>query len=311
MTRFHPLADAFPLLTGAEFDELVKDIDQHGLHQPVVMYDGLILDGRNRWRACQQLGKAHREIKFTGDDPAAYVWSTNAVRRQLTASQKALAAAKLANATVGGQPGNRNRAKVKETPGTDAIAQASANQSAAQRDGMTVQQTAKMTGAAPRSIEGAKRIIREGAPEVVQAVEEGTLTLEAAGRLVKKPLDEQVTIMKTVPAADIPSVVPPEKRLPAAPVPGGFQEPGKSAPVGRGRPGPRFQLQRQMNLPELHMIKGVLQDWTDNAALIKEMDRDELYTFVRLLRQSKTHYTRLINLIESAVSEENTGDQET
>ncbi len=50
---FHPLANVFPLLEGEEFDALVADIAASGLCEAVWLYEGQILDGRNRYRACQ------------------------------------------------------------------------------------------------------------------------------------------------------------------------------------------------------------------------------------------------------------------
>jgi hypothetical protein len=50
---FHPLADLLPLLQGAEFDRLVADIAEQGLLNAITLYQGQILDGRNRERACR------------------------------------------------------------------------------------------------------------------------------------------------------------------------------------------------------------------------------------------------------------------
>src|SRR5690242_15540692 len=53
--EYHPAAALFPLMDvdGPEFGELVADVREHGLQQPIVLHEGKILDGRNRHRACQ------------------------------------------------------------------------------------------------------------------------------------------------------------------------------------------------------------------------------------------------------------------
>jgi ParB-like chromosome segregation protein Spo0J len=95
---FHPLADIFPLLEGDEFEALVADIKANGLHEPIILLDDLILDGRNRYRACIAAGVEPSWRPFQGDDPAAYVVSMNVARRHLTAEQKRELVAKLLKA---------------------------------------------------------------------------------------------------------------------------------------------------------------------------------------------------------------------
>jgi ParB-like chromosome segregation protein Spo0J len=48
----HELAECFPLIAGNEFAELVASIRARGQHEPITLFNGLILDGRNRYRAC-------------------------------------------------------------------------------------------------------------------------------------------------------------------------------------------------------------------------------------------------------------------
>jgi ParB-like chromosome segregation protein Spo0J len=53
---YHPLAEVLPLLTGREFDDLVEDIGKNGLRDPINLFEGRIIDGRNRERACLKAG---------------------------------------------------------------------------------------------------------------------------------------------------------------------------------------------------------------------------------------------------------------
>jgi ParB-like chromosome segregation protein Spo0J len=93
----HPLANLFPLMEGAEFDEFVVDIKTNGLHEPIVLFDGKILDGRNRYRACLAADVEPDVIDGDGwiDDPATYVISANIRRRHLNTEQRAEFLAKI------------------------------------------------------------------------------------------------------------------------------------------------------------------------------------------------------------------------
>jgi hypothetical protein len=116
---FHPLAGLFPPMEGAELDALAIDIKANGLQEQIALYEGKILDGRNRYRACLAAGVS--PVTYDADpfirDPAAYVVSANLHRRHLTAEQKRELITKLLETTP--EKSDRRIAKtVKASPTT-------------------------------------------------------------------------------------------------------------------------------------------------------------------------------------------------
>jgi ParB-like chromosome segregation protein Spo0J len=103
----HPFAKDFPAIEADELDKLIADIKANGLQQPITLYQGKILDGNNRQRACLRAAVAPKYTEFPGNDAQAqaYVISANIHRRHLSAEQKRDLLAKLIKA----DPSKSNR----------------------------------------------------------------------------------------------------------------------------------------------------------------------------------------------------------
>ena len=90
--QFHSLANIFPLIEGDEFDGFVETFRKQGLLQQIVLHQGMILEGRNRYRAGQKLGQKFNAKDFVelapGKNPYEFVIAANVQRRHLTTEQK-------------------------------------------------------------------------------------------------------------------------------------------------------------------------------------------------------------------------------
>lgn len=107
----HPLSKLYPLMGGEEFAALCSDVESNGLQQSIVLFQGQILDGRNRDRACAATGTSRSFVEFTGTEAEAEVFvdSANLYRRHLTPEQRQGRHARLK------QLGHSNRAIAKIT----------------------------------------------------------------------------------------------------------------------------------------------------------------------------------------------------
>ena len=168
---FHPCANLFPLLDGEEFDAFVADIKAHGLRQRIVLCNGAILEGRNRYRACIEAGIEPRFEQFNGRDPLAYVVSLNLQRRHLSESQRAMVAAKIATLL----DGQRQVGQLADVP--------------------TQAEAAGMLNVGERSVRRAREVIDEGIPELARGVERGRIAVSTAAEVARLAGSEQREIV--------------------------------------------------------------------------------------------------------------------
>lgn len=167
--EFHPLANLFPLMPDAELVALGEDIEANGLRDPIWLFEGKILDGRNRYLACIAKDIDHRVEYYRGKDALGFVLSKNLHRRHLSTSQRAMIAAELLNLRP-----------------TDANLRP------------TVDQAAKALNVSPRSVDSASKVLEQAAPKLVNAVKAGEVTVAAAEAVSDAlPKKEQAAVVKS------------------------------------------------------------------------------------------------------------------
>lgn len=203
---FHPLANLFPMMGAAEHAELVEDVRQRGIRSKIVLHEGQILDGRNRYLAGvaagiltpgvfempgggEYLPQFRAFVEEHDGAPLAFVLSTNLHRRHLSESQRAMVAAKLEGYRHGGARGDEQDANLHLEPV------------------VTRAEAAEMAKVSPRSVASAKVVIEQGAPELAQKVEAGEVAVSLAAELARLPVEEQREVMRTADPAALYRVV--------------------------------------------------------------------------------------------------------
>lgn len=101
--EFHPWSNIFPLADATHLTQLAEDIRQYGQHEPITLYQGKILDGRNRYRACMLIGFEPQVTEMAVADDGVYdalYWmvKTNIAGRNLSRAQLAVVALDVLNA---------------------------------------------------------------------------------------------------------------------------------------------------------------------------------------------------------------------
>lgn len=192
--QYHEVANIFPLMQGEEFEALKNDIAEHGQREPIwLATDGRIIDGRNRHRACCELGISPKFTIWDGNGSLVYfVVSLNLHRRHLNSGQKAIIAvdilplleveAKEKQKAQGsrGSEGGRGKTKTLDQSFDQGF----------ERTPQATAQAAAIVGSNRQYVSEAKRLVQES-PEVADLVRAGEITMPEAKSLAKMDDDKR------------------------------------------------------------------------------------------------------------------------
>lgn len=182
----------------------------------------LLLDGRNRARACELAGVTTRTQRYTGDDPIGFSVAQNVRRRHLSDGQKAAVAdaalalyedeARKRQAQAGSDYGKGHPKEPQKELGADRhqaipeqpaasdevepIEEEKPQQQPPKRAPRAADQAAKTAGTSGRSVARFKRV-KHAAPDLAEKVRAGTLALDRAERIIRAREAEQRRVKQT------------------------------------------------------------------------------------------------------------------
>lgn len=181
----HPVADIFPMMNEEEFAGLKEDIEKNGVRDCLTMWQGKLIDGRNRLAACLDLGidwEGYLEELDDDADPVAFVLSHNLHRRHLSTSQRAMVAARVLDVY-------EERAKERQKRKAKSVVENLPQQNGSKaRDeaGAALNVSGKM-------VDAAATVLECGSKDLIAKVESGEVAVSKAAKIAKEvPKAQQV-----------------------------------------------------------------------------------------------------------------------
>jgi ParB-like chromosome segregation protein Spo0J len=190
--EFHEAACIFPMMSDQEIDSLSQDIAANGLQVPVEIFNGQIIDGRNRWMACLKAGVDAETIEIDVDDPVAYVLSLNLHRRHLDETQRAMVAGR-SKALYEEAAKERQLRKPKSVP-----------VNLPEQTGDARDKAGESVGVSGRSVDHAAKVIASGSKELNEACDSGKVAISAAAKLAELPKAKQNEVIRKAREENVP-----------------------------------------------------------------------------------------------------------
>jgi ParB-like chromosome segregation protein Spo0J len=191
--RVHPVAAMFPLLEGEEFEAFKTSIRERGQDEPIVIKGDLLIDGRNRLRACLDLAIEPKTREFAESDAAIgdYVLAANIHRRHLSDQRRLMITTKakrwiiaqnnLAKQAQGRKEGGREGGRGHKKPLLRNQSQGFNEPKSRARNARTTEgQIAELAKCGRHKAAQAIRLVDQGSTELIKQVEKDQISLSKA-----------------------------------------------------------------------------------------------------------------------------------
>ena len=164
-----------------DFKMLIDSIDINGVLEPVMFWEGKILDGWHRYLACQELKIASfRKMEYEGNDPSGYVFAKS-LRKSKTPFERGALIVGLQNwETKRGRPS----LSLKGLDGKSCTS-----------TGLTISEQAAAAGVSESTIHHVKNI-KGGIPELEEAVKAKKISIKDAAEIARLPTEEQKEVLE-------------------------------------------------------------------------------------------------------------------
>ena len=187
--KTHAAAECFRMMDDEELAALAADIAENGLRDPIIIgrvngaASDAIVDGRNRLKACELANVEPRfeTVLFKDDDAVRAFIKSRGERRNITASQKAMALAMLYRET---RPGKRTKGSATTLSAANKVSTARISQARtvlrfseelarAVRDGMSLDAALEEVYRASSTVDNEKskrQLLQQEAPDLFELV---------------------------------------------------------------------------------------------------------------------------------------------
>jgi hypothetical protein len=177
-------------LTPVEYAALERSLQAEGCRDALVLWRDVLIDGHNRYEICQKHGIPFRTVHNNNfaalEDVMLWVIDNNLARRSVSDFQRGMLALRKKEIVAA-----RAAQRAAEAPPEQAPEQAGADESI-DPPWNSREDVAKAARVSANTLSQIERIRKTAAPELVDAVRSGTISVSAAASVASLPADAQV-----------------------------------------------------------------------------------------------------------------------